>query len=1757
MSNRLTFSLASLILVFALVFSAMPVMAHTADPHTPADPADDHRHPMVSISALPADADDRTPGTQAVDGDDATAEHQVTYVIQYPGDPNNANSLPTAADIATGDYGVGVTDANGFALSSSFDATVTSATIGDPTATPAGDPTKVDVVVTVTFDAAADGVPDEVLLNFAVNANSYTSKQAAPQELNQTNLLVRATPITVLRNAPDRVVPTLAATQTTANGVITVMLDFDKALSAAPTVRPTHLPVELAGTYEVGTVMAADDVATSFDYTVTVTPLAATITTGDIPPGEVTLTVTAMDEAGNALAATNNTVDVPLAARDYDDDTVPEVVVFPVSGNPTEKFDVNFTVEDEYESDTFTATDITVAITPGTDVTDAAPMAMAMATPGSFKVTVTPTPATADMLTVDASTIRIVVTATDAAGNMGEKDTFVHLGKRTYKDMTAPVLAAATVGTPDATTGAVMVTLTFDEMFTTAPTVTDSTAPTSPIAGRYMVSPVTGSGMSFMVTVAPNPLAIGDANFPGGTVMLTVTGTDADGNALAAAPVNVTLEMRDAPVAPPPTPVTFGFEMNTLADLPIPAQVGKSITIPLPLAINGSSSTNYVYTWHSPNGNVIPDGMKHNGLSLSVDPATDKYRLSGTPETVNTTGIRYIWKAVDTGVTPNRRVELPFTVTVAPADQVVVTDPVIPITLTIGSDVKSLRHDGTTMIAGERQYWIYGEIGPRTGGVELGKLTATANFNAWSVLNGGSHNGNDSFQGRDNEWRFVGDVEATTGHYSLQVYDRSKYKLQVNDDPTTVASNDAIAIYRLFVVVDRLGPTLRSARVSDGVLPEAGGPFRVTLEFDESLSATPTDAGFSVTNGLISDIVRITGSQYSALITPHAGVAKDATDATKRTVEVRLNAGLMDEHGNPSVATVAPAYDGSYSPRKASTDGPQTPTPGDITVTWDEDTMTATLTGMMPANPFASISRLKANGDQNYPDLQKFFEVGGTIDLMDKDSTDGDDDNSREVVISEILWGLDESAPTIEAETKWQFIELYNTTGAAVDITGWKLVFSQGRPSDGKIDVDQVSNRPPFGLGFDFDIGKNGRVTATKAENTTSTIFPDSIISMYRNIAYATVEKPDHDADATENRKKQLAGVPSGNDKSKWMASKRRDPNTVDPDGTKNPVAARWVYATRNAKHHTTTKFLTATTYTSSPFRINEIGNDTGSENDWVELHNTSDSDVSLKNYQLTAVTANGTDTELFDFIGDEWDNRKIPSGRFVVISTRHPQYTDLATGKDINIAADLQAAKGLQHLYLVKPNWNLPDDGKFTLILRGGHGDAHKKQGTHEYIIDVAASPEGGFEAVNIASKLWPLVGSGAPGVIKGDIKNFTAPNVYQRDGGDGRTKENFSVAGYTGIGYDIKAEVTGTNNGTPGYANDANRNTILAPEDGVVKITEIMVDVGDSARHNLPQWIELHNSSDTLGVNLNGWKVNIENAALAGVDPETNTFYATITLGAYTILPNQTVLIVSRSGEVRRQEHFPDTRVINLWTTKAHKEALEMTRSTDQVLSSRGFSIELVDKDGAPVDRVGNLDGVRHTRDEPAWAIPMHVSDERDRSRSSMLRVHEDKVALTGTMEEAWVLASDTILAFERTQSYYGDGDDISSPGYRFGGPLPVSLSKFRPERLEDGTIVVRWVTESELNNAGFNILRSETRDGQFTQMNTSLIKGQGTTSERTTYSFPDTSAKPNVVYYYQIQDVSLDGNVTTLRQSRLKGHISAAGKLTTTWGELKALQ
>ena len=119
--------------------------------------------------------------------------------------------------------------------------------------------------------------------------------------------------------------------------------------------------------------------------------------------------------------------------------------------------------------------------------------------------------------------------------------------------------------------------------------------------------------------------------------------------------------------------------------------------------------------------------------------------------------------------------------------------------------------------------------------------------------------------------------------------------------------------------------------------------------------------------------------------------------------------------------------------------------------------------------------------------------------------------------------------------------------------------------------------------------------------------------------------------------------------------------------------------------------------------------------------------------------------------------------------------------------------------------------------------------------------------------------------------------------------------------------------------------------------------------------------------------------------------------------------------------------------------------------------------------------------------------------------------------------------------------------------GKPLPVTLSSFRAEPTDTG-VIVRWITESELDNAGFNILRSKTKDGEFKGINSTLIQGAGTTSERHTYTWTDTTAKPNIVYYYRIEDVSYSGVRKQLATVRMRGYVSASGKLTTRWVDLK---
>ena len=360
----------------------------------------------------------------------------------------------------------------------------------------------------------------------------------------------------------------------------------------------------------------------------------------------------------------------------------------------------------------------------------------------------------------------------------------------------------------------------------------------------------------------------------------------------------------------------------------------------------------------------------------------------------------------------------------------------------------------------------------------------------------------------------------------------------------------------------------------------------------------------------------------------------------------------------------------------------------------------------------------------------------------------------------------------------------------------------------------------------------------------------------------------------------------------------------------------------------------------------------------------------------------------------------------------------------------------------------------------------------------------------------------------------------------------------------------------------------SVMIPMEGQIYISEIMFARGKHG--TLTQWIEISNGSRTEQVNLSGWTLKVENAtADANVSVGAKAVF-TIPEGTKIDPSGQhdtpsTVLVVTEQGRNNLTGAMADGQVVNLWTDQQLELfRLDIFKRRYSLLSDMAFKITLAPPAALitppaaadAMDVVGNLgaDGAA------TWALPIAEGN----ARSSIIRRHvagsvgpaEPK---DGEMMESWVLASDTGFAQAThlsAHSYYGLPIDVGTPGFRAGGALPVELSQFRPERQKDtGAVVITWSTQSELNNAGFFIKRSQQRDGEFKVINATMIPGAGTTSEKQFYTYTDTTAQANVVYYYQIEDVSLDGNRQTLtRGIRLRGDVGAAGKATVLWGELK---
>ena len=749
-------------------------------------------------------------------------------------------------------------------------------------------------------------------------------------------------------------------------------------------------------------------------------------------------------------------------------------------------------------------------------------------------------------------------------------------------------------------------------------------------------------------------------------------------------------------------------------------------------------------------------------------------------------------------------------------------------------------------------------------------------------------------------------------------------------------------------------------------------------------------------------------------------------------------------------------------------------------------------------------------------DLETFLALGGTIDLLPL--AEGYEKN--EMIISEIMWGTDANPALEEDPQASQWIELYWTGRGNIPAGLWTLQFTSTARS-GDDGIDKFSN-------VSLLRARTWAVFGNKGNSATQARVP--LVSMRRKIDQALYERIEGRSANADG----LPAIPDGLSSDSWEATTLRTSLMVN-GSYGNPGGER---------------FDAPATVPSKEVVFNEIANRSNASFDWIELYNPGSDPVSINGWMLSKVTGVDKEDKLFTF---DSSNAIVPAKGFLLVVSENPETTPLASGA--NIAIPNSDANALPTKFYLASELDIPEKD-YLLILRKEGGELKSA----DLIVDFCGHFEGLLGPIYEprSTFVWPL--NGWEPINANDLKEDDTKTWVRDKDKDLKHDDAWKLDGDdTGLGIDRHTSRDDLTSGTPGFDNDAVKNKVedLTELDPVV-ISEIMFGTGPD-RADLPQWIELYNPSKTQAVNLENWTLEVQNNFNLEEQLKVNLNY-TLPLPAVRIQPFQTVLIVSRSRGISTtgDRVFPNDRVISIPQEPELQRIIQQQNPRDAILSSKGFYMKLSDPDGRIVDQVGNLDNNRNNRDDPAWTLPggNFVETGGNNARASMIR-RKDTFG-DGTQKNAWISANAT--ADKRRdigikEFYYGDKNDYGTPGFRAGGPTPVQLSSFYSKRNNAGAVIITWATESELDNAGFNILRSVSRSGEFTKINAQLIPGAGTTGEKNTYTWTDTSAKPNVVYYYQIEDVSLDGEHRTLRTTRLRGYVGAAGKATTIWGELKS--
>jgi hypothetical protein len=92
---------------------------------------------------------------------------------------------------------------------------------------------------------------------------------------------------------------------------------------------------------------------------------------------------------------------------------------------------------------------------------------------------------------------------------------------------------------------------------------------------------------------------------------------------------------------------------------------------------------------------------------------------------------------------------------------------------------------------------------------------------------------------------------------------------------------------------------------------------------------------------------------------------------------------------------------------------------------------------------------------------------------------------------------------------------------------------------------------------------------------------------------------------------------------------------------------------------------------------------------------------------------------------------------------------------------------------------------------------------------------------------------------------------------------------------------------------------------------------------------------------------------------------------------------------------------------------------------------------------------------------------------------------------------------------------------------------LARLVPDDLP-GRVFIRWRTETQEDNYGFNIYRADKENGDYVRANDKIIAGEGSTNVPHEYCFMDTGLERGSVWFYYIESVSLQGKREVLENT-----------------------